>query len=81
MYLVMACVPAVFNIGPALDENGNPQIPKAEFTGDSIVRYVFLGTSIRTVAMWLTLHQASQAFQVYNQATVWRRSKVSEECL
>jgi len=51
LYLVVACVPAVFDIEPALDEDGNPQIPKAEFTSGSLVRYVFVGTSVRTVAM------------------------------
>ena len=49
MYLFVACVSAVFDIEPVLDEDGNPQLPEAEFTGDSIVRYVFLGTSIHTV--------------------------------
>jgi len=49
LYLVIACVSAVFDIEPAVNEHGNPEIPEAEFTGDSVVRYVFLGTSIRTV--------------------------------
>ena len=51
VYLFVACISAVFDIEPVLDEHGNPEIPEAEFTGDSVVRYVFLGTSIRTVAM------------------------------
>ena len=51
LFLVIACISAVFDIEPAVNERGNPEIPEAEFTGDSIVRYVFLGTSIRTVTM------------------------------
>ena len=39
VYLVVACVLSAFDIEPALDEDGKPQIPEAEF--DSlIVRYV-----------------------------------------
>jgi len=60
LYLFVACVSAVFDIEYAVNEHGNPEIPEAEFTGNSAVRYVFLGTSIRTVlAMWLTLHQGA----------------------
>jgi len=55
LYLFVACVSAVFDVEPALDEDGNPKIPEAEFTCDATIRYVFLGTSICTVAMWLTL--------------------------
>jgi len=49
LYLVIACVSAVFDIEPAVNEHGNPEIPEAEFSGDSVIRYVFLETSIRTV--------------------------------
>jgi len=38
-YLVITCVLSVFNIEPALDDDGNPQVPKAEYES-SIVRYV-----------------------------------------
>ena len=31
VYLVVACVLSVFDIEPASDENGNLQMPKAEF--------------------------------------------------
>lgn len=37
IYLVVACVLSAFNIEPALDDDGNPQIPKAEF-GSLLVR-------------------------------------------
>ena len=40
IYLVVACVLSVFDIGPALDGDGNPQMPKIEFD-DSTLRYVF----------------------------------------
>jgi len=52
VYLVVACVLSAFNIEPALDEDGNPQSPKAEFhCAGVIVRYVFLGSPILVVAM------------------------------
>ena len=47
IYLVVACVLSVFNIEPALDEDGNPRMPKIEFDG-AVVRYVFAGLQIRT---------------------------------
>ena len=50
MYIVVACVLSAFNIEPALDKGGNPQPPKAEFYS-RIIRYVFLGTSVRIKAM------------------------------
>jgi len=59
LYLFVSCVSAVLDIEPALDGDGNFQIPEAEFTSDSLVRYVFLGTSIRMVAMRLTLYQGT----------------------
>jgi len=41
VYMVVACVLSVFDIGPVLDEEGNPQIPEIEFSSASI-RCVFL---------------------------------------
>ena len=51
MYLVVACVLAAFNIEPTLDEDGNPQMPKAEFHS-VIIRYVFLLSSTLVVVMF-----------------------------
>ena len=39
VYLVVACVLSLFDIKPALDEDGKPQVPEAEFDG-LIIRYV-----------------------------------------
>jgi len=41
IYLAIACMLAVFEIGPVLDEDGNPQIPEIEFYRATI-RCVFL---------------------------------------
>jgi len=47
---MVVCVLSAFDIGPALDEDGNPQAPKVEY--DSVaVRYVFMETLICTVGM------------------------------
>lgn len=43
MYIIVACVLTTFNIEPALDEEGNPQMPKAEFEC-LVARYVFSST-------------------------------------
>ena len=48
-YLVVVCVLTVFDIGPVLDKDGNPQMPKIEFDG-AAVRYVFLVSLIHTAA-------------------------------
>jgi len=37
VYIVVACVLSVFDIGPALDDDGNPNVPMAEF-GSLFVR-------------------------------------------
>ena len=50
VYLVVACVLSAFDIGPALDEDGNPQMPKAEFHCVT-VRYVFLASLILVVVV------------------------------
>ena len=50
MYLVVACVLSAFDVGPALDEDGNAQMPKAEFNFVT-VRYVFLASLILVVAI------------------------------
>ena len=41
VYMVVACVLSVFDIGPVLDEDGNPRIPEVEFDG-AFIRCVFL---------------------------------------
>ena len=43
LYLLIACVLSAFDIKPALDEDGNPQVPKPEFNS-LVLRYAFLGT-------------------------------------
>ena len=48
VYLVIACVLSVFDIGPILDEDGNPRMPKIKF--DDAARSVFLKSSIHTAA-------------------------------
>jgi len=58
VYLFVASVLSVFDIGPALDEDGNPQMPKAEFHG-GLVRYGFLGSSVLVVAMLTVERQGS----------------------
>ena len=74
VYLVVACVLSTFNVGPALGEDGSPEVLKAEF--DSLFnRYVtFLGTSINCAAMLTrrcaTFYQESQTFQMYNRAPI-----------
>ena len=64
VYLVIACVLSVFDIGPVLDEDGNPRMPKPEF--DSIpLRYVWLGPPIYTAAdadRLATPHQEPKTF-------------------
>ena len=66
VYLVVACVLSVFDIGPALDDGGNPRMFKPEF--DSItLRYVFLAPSVYTVEdvdRHATLNQGSKTFRV-----------------
>ena len=71
VYLVVACVLSVFDIGPVLDADGNPRMPKIEF-GGTVVRYVFLEPLIHVVAYinrLVTSHQGSQAFRMYYQAS------------
>ena len=64
VYLVVTCVLSVFDIGPALDDDGNPRTFEPEF--DSItLRYVYLEPLIYTAAdvdHLVTLHQGSQTF-------------------
>jgi len=50
VYLVVACVLSVFDIGPVLDEDGNPRIPKIEFDGAQSIRCVFLQLPTHTAA-------------------------------
>ena len=58
VYLFVASVLSVFDIGPTLDEGGNPQMPKAEFH-DGLVRYVILGSPILVVVMLTVARQGS----------------------
>jgi len=41
VYMVVACVLSVFDIGPVLDEDGTPRIPEIDF-GSASIRCVFL---------------------------------------
>ena len=62
----------MFDIGPALDEGGNPRMPKIEFDG-SAVRYVFLEPLIHIVVdvdRLVASHQGSQTFRMYYQASL-----------
>ena len=66
VYLFIACVLSAFDIGPVLDDDGNPRMPKVEFD-NSTVRYVFLESSIHTVAdvdYLPTPYQESQIFRM-----------------
>ena len=45
VYLIVSCVLSAFDIEPTLDEDGNPQIPKAEFRS-GFFRCVLLVSSI-----------------------------------
>ena len=47
LYLTVTCVLSVFDIGPVLDDDGNPRIPEVEFDG-AFIRCVFLWLSIHT---------------------------------
>ena len=58
VYLFVTSVLFAFDIGPALDEDGNPQMPKAEFHG-GLVRCVILGSSILVVAILTVARQGS----------------------
>lgn len=49
VYLVVTCILFVFDIGPVLDEDGNPQIPKIELD-NTTVRYVSLEPSVHIAA-------------------------------
>ena len=44
VYLVVSCVLSVFDIAPPLNDDGSPQVPKAEFNS-VMIRQVFPGTS------------------------------------
>ena len=72
VYLVIACVLSLFDIGPALDDDGNHRVPKPEFDGVT-VRYVFLGPSTHTVAdtdRFVVPLQESQTFRMHYQASL-----------
>jgi hypothetical protein len=36
VYLFIACVLSVFDIGPVLDDEGNPRMPKVEFSSATV---------------------------------------------
>ena len=68
VYLVIACVLSVFDIGPVLDDNGDPRMPKVEFDG-AAVRYVFLESLIETAAdvdRLVTSHQGSRTLRMHH---------------
>ena len=71
VYLVIATVLSAFDIEPALDDDGNPQMPKPEFDS-ATVRYVILKSSVRTAAdvdRLVTPHQGSQTFRMCYQTS------------
>jgi hypothetical protein len=53
VYIIVACVLTVFDIEPALDEDGNLQLPKVEFDC-TLIRYVLL---LVLVVVMLTVAQ------------------------
>ena len=63
VYLVIACVLSVFDIGPVLDEDGNPQIPRIEFDGAS-VRCVSCSYRFALWRVLTGLRQGPQAIQM-----------------
>ena len=65
VYLVVACVLSVFDIGPVLDEDGNPQIPRIEFDGAS-VRCVSCSYRFTVRRMLTGLRQGSQFVRMYH---------------
>ena len=71
VYLAVACVLSVFDIGPVLDEGGNPRIPRIEFDS-AFIRCVFLQLSIDTAAdidRLVMSHQGSETIRMYYQAS------------
>ena len=71
VYLVVASVLSVFDIGPVLDDDGNPRMPRPEFDS-ATVRYVFPKPSIHAktdVDYLATPHQESQTFRMYYQTS------------
>ena len=71
VYLTAVCVLSVFDIGPVLDEEGNPRIPEVEFDG-AFIRCVFLWLSIHIVAdidRLVMSHQGSKTIRMYYQAS------------
>ena len=68
LYIVVACVLSAFNIEPVLDEDGNPQPPKAEF-GTRMMRYVFLGTPVRILTI-VRHYQGPKTFRMFDQASI-----------
>jgi len=80
VYLVVTCVLSVFDIGPVLNEDGNPQIPRLELD-NTTVRYVFLELSMHIAAdvdRLSTQHQGSQTFRMHYQASFRRGHKASK---
>ena len=79
LYLVVACVLSVFDIGPVLDEDGNPRVPKIEFDSTT-VRYVFFLEpswihAAADVDRLVTPYQESQSFRMCYQASLRGRDK------
>jgi len=72
VYLVVVCVLSAFDIGPALDENGNPQAPKVEYD-NAAVRYVFVETLILTVGILTILRRYNRDIKPF-ECTIKPRS-------
>ena len=66
MYLVISCVLSVFHIGPPLNDDGSPQVLKAEFNS-VMTRQVFPGIWTGSDA---DVAQGSQTFQVHDQTPI-----------
>ena len=66
MYLVVSCVLSVFDIAPPLNDDGSPQVLKAEFNG-VFIRQVFPKISTGSDA---DVTQGSQTFQVHDQTPI-----------
>jgi len=75
VYLFVASVLSAFDIGPALDEDGTPQMPKAEFHS-VLVRYAFLPQSILVAVVLTVLRHYTSDLKPF-KCTIKPRSEVA----
>lgn len=68
VYLVVACVLSVFDIGPVLDEDGNPRLPNPDYNSITI-RYVSGPITAATVDCPTASLQVPQTIRMYHQAS------------